>query len=87
MILAKQLATLDQLSEGRVLLNGVLGLRQPAELQAQGVEAEARTSMLEESLHVMRTLWSGEPLTVHGRHYHYDELTLGVRPLQEPLEM
>ena len=43
--------------------------------------------MLEESLHVMRTLWSGEPLTVHGRHYHYDELTLGVRPLQEPLEM
>lgn len=86
-ILAKQLATLDQLSDGRLLLNGVLGLRQPAELQAQGVEAEARTSMLEEALHVMRTLWSGEPLTFHGRHHSYDALTLGIRPLQEPLEM
>ncbi len=85
--LAKQLATLDQLSEGRVLLNGVLGLREPAELQAQGVEADLRTSMLEESLHVMRTLWSGEPLTFHGRHFDYDDLTLAVRPLQQPLEV
>ncbi len=86
-MLAKQLATLDQLSQGRVLLNGVLGLRERAELQAQGVEAEERTSMLEESLHVMRTLWSGEPLTFHGRHFDYDDLTLAVRPMQQPLEV
>ena len=84
---AKQLATLDQLSEGRLLLNGVLGLRQPAELQAQGVQADLRTSLLEESLHVMRTLWSGEPLTFHGRHFDYDDLTLAVRPQQQPLEV
>ncbi len=85
--LAKQLATLDQLSGGRVLLLAVLGLRQPAELAAQGVEAKDRPSMLEESLEIMRTLWSGEELNMNGRHFQYEGVTLGVRPVQDPLEV
>ncbi|MDH3683250.1 MAG: LLM class flavin-dependent oxidoreductase [Acidimicrobiia bacterium] len=85
--LAKELATLDQLSNGRLLLLFVLGLRTPEELDAQGVEAADRTSMLEESLHIMRTLWSGATLTFDGRHHRYDSVTLPVRPVQEPLEV
>ncbi|MEZ5377444.1 MAG: LLM class flavin-dependent oxidoreductase [Acidimicrobiales bacterium] len=86
-LLAKQLATLDQLSGGRVLINAVLGLRQPAELAAQGVDAGERTRMLEESMHIMRTLWRGEPLTFAGTHHRYEDVQLAVRPKQQPLEM
>lgn len=85
--LAKELATLDQLSEGRLLLLFVLGLRQADELDAQSVEAKERSAMLEESLHIMRTLWSGEPLHHDGQFYSYDGVTLAVQPLQDPLEI
>ena len=85
--LAKELATLDQLSEGRLLLLAVLGLRQPAELDAQGVEASARTRMLEEALHVMRTLWAGDELHFEGEFHTYRGTTLAVRPQQDPLEV
>ena len=85
--LAKQLATLDQLSGGRVLLMAVLGLNQPAELAAQGVAVGDRTSMLEESIHIMRTLWRGEELHHHGKHHDYDGVQLSVVPEQDPLEL
>lgn len=86
--LAKQLATLDQLSAGRLLLLAVIGLNEPAELDAQGVAADARTSMLEESLEVMRTLWAGGTVSRQGAHgRHYDAVRLAVRPLQQPLEV
>jgi len=85
--LAKQLATLDQLSGGRVLLMAVLGLNQPAELAAQGVFAAERTSMLEESLHIMRTLWQGDELNHVGKHHTYEGVRLAVVPNQNPLEV
>ncbi|MCP5028266.1 MAG: LLM class flavin-dependent oxidoreductase [Actinomycetia bacterium] len=85
--LAKQLATLDQLSNGRLLLLFVLGLREPAELAAQAVEAGDRTALLEEALEIVRTLWRGEELKFHGRHHHYEGVSLAVRPQQDPLEI
>lgn len=86
--LAKQLATLDQLSAGRLLLLAVIGLNEPAELDAQGVTAASRTSMLEESLEVMRTLWAGGTVSLQGAHgRRYDAVRLAVRPLQQPLEV
>lgn len=85
--LAKELATLDQLSDGRLLLLFVLGLRQPNELDAQSVVASERSAMLEESLNIMRTLWSGQPLQHQGRFYSYDNVELAVRPHQDPLEI
>lgn len=85
--LAKQLATLDQLSDGRLLLLAVIGLKRPEELAAQGVNASDRTKMLEESLHIMRSLWAGETLTFSGEHYQYENVSLAVRPRQDPLEV
>lgn len=85
--LAKELATLDRLSQGRLLLMAVLGLRQPAELDAQGIDASVRPRMLEESLHIMRTLWAGETLTFKGEFYDYESVNLAVRPFQDPLEV
>lgn len=85
--LAKQLATLDRVSGGRLLLLAVLGLRQPGELAAQGVAAGDRTAMLEEMLEIVRTLWTGEELSFHGRHFDYDEVRLAITPQQDPLEV
>lgn len=86
--LAKQLATLDQLSDGRLLLLAVIGINQPEELDAQGVVASQRTSMLEESLTVMRALWAGETVSLDGVHgRRYEAVQLAVRPLQQPLEV
>lgn len=85
--LAKQLATLDQLSNGRLLLLAVIGLKRPEELAAQGVEAAHRTKMLEESLHIMRRLWAGETVNFAGDHHQYDGVALAVRPKQDPLEV
>ncbi len=85
--LAKQLATLDQLSNGRLLLLAVIGLKRPEELAAQGVEASQRTAMLEESLAIMRRLWAGEIVDFAGDHYRYEGVQLGVRPVQDPLEV
>ncbi|MEM7325035.1 MAG: LLM class flavin-dependent oxidoreductase [Actinomycetota bacterium] len=86
-LLAKQLATLDQLSDGRLLLLAVLGLRQPAELAAQGVAAGDRSAMLEEMLTVMRALWRGERVTFAGEHVRCDDVQLAITPKQDPLEV
>jgi len=86
-LLAKQLATLDRLSNGRLLLLAVLGLRQPHELDAQGVEARHRPKLLEEAIHIMRTLWSGEALTFSGEFHSYESAQLSVLPVQDPLEV
>ncbi len=86
-LLARQLASLDRLSNGRLLLLAVIGLRRPEELAAQGVEAGDRTAMLEESLEIMRALWRGDEVSYSGEHYQLDGVSLGVRPIQEPLEV
>lgn len=85
--LAKQLATLDRLSDGRLLLLGVIGINEPAELDAQGVAANRRTAMLEEALGVMRTLWAGGTVTLDGAFRRYGAVQLAVRPVQDPLEV
>ncbi len=86
-LLAKQLATLDRISNGRLLLLAVLGLRQEHELAAQGVTAKARPKMLEEMLDIMRALWRGETVTFAGEHYQISDVALAVTPQQDPLEV
>lgn len=66
--LAKQLATLDHLSGGRVVLGVGPGyLRQ--EIEDHGFPADQRLSRLEETVALMRTLWSEEVASFEGEHY------------------
>lgn len=85
--LARQLAALDRLSGGRLLLLAVIGLPDPAELSAGGVPAEDRTAMLDELLTVLRRLWTEERVSHHGRFYQLDDVAAHPRPVQEPLEI
>lgn len=83
-VLAKELATLDQLSGGRLLPAFGLGVADPMEQQAFGVERSERASLFDESLTVLRACWSGQPVTHHGRWFHYDELVVRPSPHQTP---
>jgi alkanesulfonate monooxygenase SsuD/methylene tetrahydromethanopterin reductase-like flavin-dependent oxidoreductase (luciferase family) len=69
-LLAHQLATLDQIAEGRLILGVGIAADVPnirAEFTAAGVPFEKRVGRLLEGLRVARALWSGQPVDWNGR--------------------
>lgn len=83
MVLAKQIATLDVLSGGRLVLGiGVGGL--PEENAALGIDYASRGSYADESIGVMRALWSHGDASYEGRHFSFERLTASPKPLQQP---
>ncbi len=86
-VLAKELATLDRLSGGRLLPAFGLGVADPHEQQAFGVERGARAKMFDEALQVLRGCWAADPLTHHGDYFHYDALQVLPKPLQEHVDV
>ena len=85
--LAKQLATLDRLSGGRLLVTFVLGLRLPGELDALGVEAGTRTAYVDEILPLVRRLWSEDGVDHAGGRVTLQGVTVEPKPLQQPLDV
>lgn len=85
--LAKQLAGLDRLSRGRLLVTFVLGLPRPSELQALGVDSADRAAQVEELLPLLRRLWSEDAVNHEGPRWSLRDLALDPKPLQEPLEV
>jgi probable F420-dependent oxidoreductase len=86
-LLAKQLAQLDQLSGGRLLLSFVTGLGQPGEREALGLDGAARGEVLEEVLGRVRAWWAGETVTHRSARWAFSELGSPGRPVQDPLEV
>ncbi|MGE3540991.1 MAG: LLM class flavin-dependent oxidoreductase [Candidatus Tectimicrobiota bacterium] len=85
--LARELANLDRLSAGRLLLIMVLGQDSEAEMLAQHVRKAERGALLEEVLPLLRRLWSGALVDHNGPYYQLREARLTPTPLQTPLEM
>ncbi len=85
--LAKQLAQLDRLSGGRLLISLVPGLGQPTERAALGHAAGDRGKAIDEAIGLLRTWWQGDGVTADVGPYHYDEVRLSPVPVQEPLEI
>ncbi|MCW3063281.1 MAG: class flavin-dependent oxidoreductase [Solirubrobacterales bacterium] len=86
-LLAREMATVDVLSGGRLLPAGGLGIDLPTELEAMGVARDERTSRLEESVRIIKALWPGEPVTLHGRHWSLTDVRLTPRPVRRKLEL
>lgn len=86
-VLAKELASLDVLSGGRLLPAFGLGVANLAEHQAFGVERADRAPMFDEALGLMRRLWTGEEISHDGRFFHIDSVRVRPRPAQDPLEV
>jgi probable F420-dependent oxidoreductase len=85
-LLAQEAATLDLLSRGRFELGiGAGWLRDEYDRAGMAFDAPgARVSRLEEALHVVKGLLSGEPLTFSGEYYHIDGLRSFPQPAQRP---
>ncbi len=83
-VLAKELATLDRLSGGRLLPAFGLGVADPHEQQAFGVERSQRAKIFDEALAVLRACWTHDVVDHHGEHFHYDGLRVLPKPTQSP---
>jgi probable F420-dependent oxidoreductase len=86
-VLAKELATLDRLSGGRLLPAVGLGAPVPAEHRAFGVERGARAGLFDEAVTVLRRLWTEDDVHHDGEHFHLDGVTLRPRPVQQPVDV
>ncbi|MFP3906316.1 MAG: LLM class flavin-dependent oxidoreductase [Acidimicrobiales bacterium] len=86
-VVAKQLASLDRMSKGRLLPAFGLGAAEAVEHQAFGVRREERAKIFDEALPLIRRLWSGEPVDHDGEHFHLEGVRVLPRPVQDPLEV
>ena len=86
-VLAQDLATLDRMSGGRLLPAFGLGVADPHEQQAFGVERKQRAKIFNEALHIIRSCWQEDSVTFHGEHFHYDNISVLPKPLQQPPEV
>ena len=79
LVLAKQCATIDFLSGGRLLPAFGVGAEIAPEWRATGFAPEGRGVRADEALSIMTQLWAGEAVTFEGKHYHY--LNARIAPL------
>lgn len=82
-LLAKQLATLDFLCKGRLLLVVGIGGDDSRDFAATGVRKEERGKRGDEAIVLMKRLWTEENVTFEGQFYAVRDLTLMPRPYQK----
>lgn len=80
---AEEVATMDAVTGGRVIMGVGIGYSQD-EFDAFGVDRTTRTARFEESVEIIRALWAGQPLNHHGRFYQLDAVELSTLPVQQP---
>jgi probable F420-dependent oxidoreductase len=86
-VLAKELATLDRMSQGRLLPAFGLGVADPHEQQAFGVTRETRGKIFDEAMKVLRGCWAEGSFTHDGDHFRYDQLSVLPKPHQHRLDV
>jgi probable F420-dependent oxidoreductase len=84
LVLAKLTATLDNASGGRLTLGVGIGGEFPVEFEAAGLDVKQRGRRTNESLAILRRLWSGERVTYHGRDFQMNNVMLNPPPTQKP---
>jgi len=83
MVLAKQIATLDQLSRGRLIL-GLGAGSLPDENALLGVPYESRGSYCNEFVQVLKALWTDDTASFKGDYFDFDQLCSSPKPSQQP---
>ncbi len=85
--LASEAMTLDQLSNGRLILPVGLGAAHPGSpfvKVGEQSDRKIRAQLLDEGLDILAGLWSGEPFSYDGEHYHIQDVTFSPTPVQSP---
>jgi len=87
-LLAQDWATLDVISGGRSLLGVGLGTGDPAsvarEYEVIGIPKQKRGKAFDESIQLLKRLWTEDAVTFSGEVFHLDDVSLGYRPAQRP---
>jgi alkanesulfonate monooxygenase SsuD/methylene tetrahydromethanopterin reductase-like flavin-dependent oxidoreductase (luciferase family) len=84
--LAREVTTLDRLSGGRMILGVGLGAPVADEFGSFGdtTDTKVLAERLDEGLHALTLLWSGDPVTFHGNQITIDDVTFVPTPVQRP---
>ncbi len=80
---AENVATLDHITHGRLLLGVAIGYREQ-ELETIGLTRKDRAPKLEESIQLMKRLWSSEDVTFEGKYTKVTKGRMGFTPYQKP---
>ena len=79
--LAEQIATVDQLSNGRAFLGGGIGYR-PYEYDALGLPFHRRGRLMDECLEILSRAWAPGTASFEGEHYRFAEVDVLPKPVQ-----
>jgi probable F420-dependent oxidoreductase len=82
-VLAKQVATLDLISQGRVLLGVGAGWNRE-EMRNHGTDPRTRMGLLHERVEAMKAIWTQEQAEYHGRFVDFDPIFSWPKPVQRP---
>lgn len=77
--LANSLASLDRLSDGRLIVIAGVGWSE-GEFAALDQTFTDRGARTDEAIDIMRLVWSEDPATYHGRHYSFDDIRVQPQP-------
>ena len=81
--LAEQLATLDVMSNGKLVFGAGIGYRE-VEFQAFGTTIKEAGPRFEENLDAILRLWREDEVTLAGTHFTLDRATCSIKPVQKP---
>jgi alkanesulfonate monooxygenase SsuD/methylene tetrahydromethanopterin reductase-like flavin-dependent oxidoreductase (luciferase family) len=81
--IAEQIATVDVMSGGKVILGVALGYRE-VEYLAFGTTQKERVRRFEENLEAIKRLWTEDVVDMEGSHFTLDGASVGTRPVQKP---
>ena len=82
--LAEQLASLDVMSQGKLIFGAGIGYRE-VEFQAFGTTIKEAAPRFEENLEAIRALWTDGPVSRQGTHFTLAEARCSVLPVQRPV--
>jgi probable F420-dependent oxidoreductase len=83
-VTAKEVATLDRLSGGRVLFGVGAGWNRP-EVEHHGTPFDRRFGVMRERVEAMRALWTQEVASYSGRYVRFEQAWMWPKPVQDPL--
>jgi probable F420-dependent oxidoreductase len=83
-VAAKEMATIDWLSRGRLFPAVGVGVELPREFEASGVPFKERGRRTDEAIHVIRLLWSQDEVNFQGEFYKLDRVSIFPKPWQMP---
>jgi probable F420-dependent oxidoreductase len=86
-VMAREIAMIDYLSQGRMLPAVGVGVEQDREFRAAGVPFKERARRTDEAIEIMRACWTGAEVTVRGQFWDLENIVVQPAPVQQPMPL